>query len=85
MEREGTHIDTRPLVHHVWTHTQKDAMQVTSLGGVTEDFTPGGLLFVALGSNSVEDLLELALNFVVVERLVKKSAYGVFRLWISSA
>ena len=85
MEMKSTHVDTGPLVHHVWTHTKKHAMQVTSLGGVTEDLAPGGLFLVALGCNCIEDFLELTLDFLIVERFVQKAAYGVFRLGVSSA
>lgn len=57
LKQKRTYINARPLVHHVRAHAEKDTMQVSSLGGIAEDFTPGGLLLAALGLNSIENLL----------------------------
>ena len=47
------YVDTGPLVHHVRTHSKNNTVQVPGLGGIAEDFNPGGLFFAALGFNRV--------------------------------
>lgn len=69
-----------PLVHHVWTHSKNDAMQIARLGGVAEDFTPAGFFLIRLSFDGGEDLLELSDHFFIVDRLVKKTADGVLGL-----
>lgn len=74
------YIDTRPLVHKVWAHAENDAVQIASLGGIAEHFAPAWFLFVTLSLDGVEDFLELALNLLVIKRLVQKSANGMLGL-----
>ena len=57
LQLERAYVNTRPLVHHVWAHAEKDAMQVSSLSSIAEDFTPGGLFLAAFGLNRIENLL----------------------------
>ena len=56
-------------------------MEVARLGGVAEHLAPGWLFFVPFGFNGVEDLLQLAVYFSVVEGLVEESAYNILGLW----
>jgi hypothetical protein len=59
------------LVHHVRTHAENDTVQVASLGGIAEDLTPRGRLFIFLGLYHIYDLLKLAQHLLVVSGLIK--------------
>jgi hypothetical protein len=60
-------------------------VKVTSFRGVAEHLFPCRLLHAAFCLNRIENLLELALNFFIVERLVQQSADGMFSLnkWLA--
>lgn len=71
-ESKTYRVDTAPLVHHVWTHSKENPLQVSSLA-LAEDLTPAWFLSRLFESDVLKNFLELALNFVVIFWLVEKS------------
>lgn len=49
-------------------------MQISRLGGVSEDLTPCGIASLSLDSNDFADLIELIVNVQVVNRFVFKTS-----------
>lgn len=73
-------VDAAPLVHHIRTHAEDNAMQIASLCSIAENFTPARLFLVGLGFDGGENFLELTNNFRIVDRLVEETADGMFGL-----
>jgi hypothetical protein len=73
-------VDTAPLVHHIWSHAQDDAVQVACLCCIAEDFGPSRLLFASLSFDSSENLLKLAHDLRIIEGLIKEATDRMFCL-----
>ena len=77
-------IYSTPLIHHVGSHAENDALEIPGFGGVAENFSPGRFLLGVFGGDVVQDLRKLAFNLIVIIRLVQQAADNVTGLVLLS-